>query len=183
MPLAVVRLPVPEVAEPEIAMPQPDVVPVISVVRSEATALPEMTAALMPRLAGLNRISAELPGLPVAPPGRADLLAAPSPAAPGVQRPFSLSQVDRAPRRSAGALPRMPQWARRAGLEGTVSLRFIVTAEGDVTEITVSHIEGDERFGPDAIRTAMTWRFEPATRAGRPVPLWCFQKVNYTLED
>lgn len=186
VPMAIVHLPVPEAAEPEIAPPIPDVLPVVSVVRPEveATALPEETAVLTPRLlGGIDAVWADLPGLAVALPGVGDLRSVPSPTVVGLEKPLSVSGVDRAPRRISGALPQMPQWARRAGLEGAVTLRFIVTAEGEITEINVNHIDGDERFGREAVRTATTWGFEPGTKRGRPVACWCFQKVSYRLED
>jgi protein TonB len=186
LPVAIVHLPVPEAAEPEIAPPMPEVVPVVSVARPEVevTALPEPTTVLTPRLlSGIDAVWAELPGLAVAPPGVGDLRSVPSPAVAGIEKPLSVSGVDRVPRRISGALPQMPLWARRAGLEGTVTLRFVVTAEGEITEINVNHIDGDERFGREAIRTATTWGFEPATQRGRPVACWCFQKVSYKLED
>ena len=186
LPVTIVHLPVPEPAEPEMAPPEPDVVPVVSMARPEVevTALPETTAVLMPRLlGGIDAVWAELPGLAVALPGPGDLRSVPSPTVAGIEKPLSLSGVDRAPRRISGTLPQMPPWARRAGLEGTVTLRFVVTVDGGITDINVSHIDGDERFGREAMRTATTWGFEPATKRGRPVACWCFQKVNFKLED
>lgn len=183
--VAIVSMPIPEAAKPEIAPPEADMVPVVSMAEAEteATALPETTAVPAPRLSGIEAVSAELPGLPVALPGLAELRSVPSTSVSGIKQALSLSGVDRAPRRIAGALPRVPQWARRARLEATVVLRFIVTAEGDVTDVNVSRIDGDERFGREAMRTVATWRFDPATKRGRPVACWCFQKVNFTLED
>jgi protein TonB len=186
LPVAIAHLPVPESAEPEMAPPEPEVVPVVSVARPEveATALPETTAVLTPRLlGGIDAVWAELPGLPVVLPGAGDLRSVPSPPVAVIEKPLSLSSVDRAPRRISGALPQMPAWARHAGLEGTVTLRFVVTVDGDVTNINASYIDGDERFGREAMRTATTWRFEPATKRGRPVACWCFQKVNFRIED
>lgn len=185
LPVAIVHLPVPEMAEPEIAPPEPDLVPVVSTPRPEVelAALPETTAMLTPRLSGLDTVSVELPGLPVALPGLVDLKSVPGTSVSGLKQALSLSGVDRAPRRVAGSLPRVPQWAQRARLEAMVILRFIVTAEGDVTNINISRIDGDERFGREAMRTVATWRFDPATKRGRPVACWCFQKVNFKLED
>lgn len=184
-PVAIVPLPVPETAAPEMAPPEADLVAVASAPRPEveAVALTDTMTALTPRLAGLDTVSAELPGLPVALPGLADLRSVPSTSVSGVKQTLSLSGVDRAPRRVAGSLPRVPQWARRAGLEATVILRFIVTAEGSVTDINISRIDGDERFGREAMRTVATWRFDPATKRGRRVACWCFQTVNFRLED
>jgi len=186
LPVAVVHMPVPETAEPHIVPPEPDFVPVVSVPRPEVetAALPDTTAVPAPRLLnGIEAAEVGLPGLPVLLPGRADLRSVPGVSASGVELPHSLSGVDRPPRRVAGTRPRVPQWARRAHLEGTVVLRFIVTGAGDVTDVNISRVEGDERFGREAARTVATWRFEPAIKQGKPVPCWCFQKVNFRLDD
>ena len=185
LPVAVTHMPIPEISEPDTAPPEPDLVPIVSAPEREVerTTLPDTTAVPTPRLLdGMQAIWTELPGLPVASPGEADLRPVASEYVSGAGLPHSLAGVDRPPKRIAGALPRMPSWARRRGLEGTVVLRFIVTAQGDVTDIHVSRIEGDERFGREAARTVTTWRFDPATRRGRPVPCWCFQKVNFKLD-
>ena len=140
----------------------------------------EMTASLFPRLAErIQGVSFELPGLPVNPSNL--LLGSPARAAPvaSVSKPVSAPKVDRLPSKIAGPPPRYPQWARRGDLEATVTLRFIVTAEGNVEQINIHEIEGDERFGREAIRAVSQWRFRPAVRAGKPVPCWCFQKINF----
>jgi len=80
--------------------------------------------------------------------------------------------------KSIVCLPK-PKVHRRDKLEGAVTLRFIVTARGAVEDININEIQGDERFGDEAIRVISQWRFSPAIRAGKPVPCWCFQKINF----
>ena len=140
----------------------------------------EMASSTFPRLAErIQNVSLKLPGLPVRP-SKTSLLS-PAKAAPvgGGNKPAAVPKVDRLPAKIAGPLPRYPQWARRDRLEAVVTLRFIVTAEGTVEDIKVNEIEGDERFGAEAIRAVGQWRFSPAIRAGKPVPCWCFQKINF----
>jgi TonB family protein len=105
----------------------------------------------------------------------------PAEAAPvgGSETPASAPKIDRLPSKTAGPMPRYPQWARRGKLEATVTLRFIVTAEGAVEDINIHEIEGDERFGDEAVRAVSQWRLSPAIRAGKPVSCWCFQKINF----
>ena len=126
-------------------------------------------------------MSFKLPGLPVSA-SNVSLLR-PARAAPvgRIDKPVSAPKIDRLPSRIAGSPPRYPQWARRDDLEAVVTLRFIVTAEGTVEDIKIHEIEGDERFGREAIRAISQWRFSPAIRAGKPVPCWCFQKINFTF--
>jgi protein TonB len=140
----------------------------------------QMTASAFPRLAErIPGVSFELPGLPVNPSNV--LLVNPARTEPvaSVNKPVSAPKVDRLPSKIAGPPPRYPRWAQRDDLEAVVTLRFIVTVEGTVEEVNIHDIEGDERFGREAIRAVSQWRFSPAIRAGAPVPCWCFQKINF----
>jgi protein TonB len=131
----------------------------------------------------ISDLSFELPGLPVLS-SNISLLTPPR-AAPvgGSEKPASPPKVDHLPSKIAGPVPRYPQWARRDKLEATVTLRFIVTAEGTVEDVNINEIEGDERFGDEAIRAVSQWRFSPAIKAGKPVSCWCFQKINFEFNS
>jgi TonB family protein len=140
----------------------------------------DMVSSALPRPAErIQNVSLKLPGLPLR--SSKTSLLSPMRAAPGGggDKPAAVPKVDRLPAKIAGPLPRYPQWARRDSLEAVVTLRFIVTAEGTVEDIKINEIEGDERFGEEATRAVSQWRFSPAIRAGKPVPCWCFQKINF----
>ena len=140
----------------------------------------EMASSSFPRLAErIHDTQFQLPGLPVSPVNVS--LLRPERAAPvgSVEKPASASKVDRLPSKIEGPLPRYPQWARRDNLEAVVTLRFIVTAEGTVEDVKIHEIDGDERFGREAIQAISQWRFNPAIRAEIPIPCWCFQKVSF----
>lgn len=160
--------------------------PIVAQERPAVTteSIPTAIVSPAPRLpAIMEPASSELPGLTVALPGAADLQAGVAGSGAEEVGPLSAGDVDRPPRKIAGALPSYPRWARRAGLEGTVTLRFVVTAQGTVTDVTIRRIEGDERFGPEAIRPTASWRFEPAVKDGKPVSYWYFQSFRFELED
>ena len=184
--LRVTTLPAPEPDASEIEPPQIDVIPIViqEISTAETRVIPDTAAPLTPRLPdGVRAIGPDLPGLAVALPGPTDLRLVSSAATTVIEGPLSLSGVDRPPRMISGAPPRVPRWARRGRLEGKVTLRFVVTLEGRATDVNIRHIEGDERFGREAMRAVATWRFEPATRRGRPVACWCIKAINFTLSD
>jgi hypothetical protein len=52
--------------------------------------------------------------------------------------------------------------------EASVALELTLSAEGAVMKATA--IEGDEPFLSQAVKAAGSWRFEPATRDGKPIP-------------
>ena len=140
----------------------------------------EMASSTFPRLdERIRNLSLNFPGLPIRP-SNVSLLSPASAAAAGiVDKPASVPDIDRLPSKIAGLLPRYPQWALRDKLEATVILRFIVTAEGAVEDIKINEIQGDERFGEEATRAVGQWHFSPAIKAGKAIPCWCFQKINF----
>jgi len=142
----------------------------------------DMTPSFLPRLSDwIGDISLDLTGLPVVLPGLSDLRPTDSAPVSGLGERLSILRVDRIPSKIAGAPPRYPAWARRTGLEAVVTLRFVVTAKGTVQDIKIHNIEGDERFGDEAVRAVAMWRFEPAIKGRKPVSCWCFQKVSFKL--
>ncbi len=90
---------------------------------------------------------AEPPQAPAAPAAPA---AQPEPAAPAVAAPRLLSS----------SAPRYPTRALRAKIEGWVSLRLRVEADGRVDEVEVIASEPEGIFDREAVSAAKRWRFE-----------------------
>ncbi|HYP88159.1 MAG TPA: energy transducer TonB, partial [Polyangiaceae bacterium] len=59
------------------------------------------------------------------------------------------------------------EYPEGAKAEATVALELTLTASGDVKLATA--IEGDEPFTSSAVTSAKAWKFEPATRDGKPI--------------
>ncbi len=149
---------------PETTEPEPAYLPLVAqeVPAPAIRSMQRPRLSLAPRLpVGISGISAELPGLPIALPGLSDLRGIPGPPVFVAEEPLSSSFVDRVPVKIAGAEPYYPSWARRARLEGTVTLRFVVTKEGKVENVKIHEFEGDERFGREAAGAIGNWLFEP----------------------
>jgi TonB family protein len=76
--------------------------------------------------------------------------------------------------------PEFTEEARRAKHQGTVMLALIVGADGLTRDIRVVHRLGmglDEK----AIESARQWKFQPATKDGRPVAVAINIEVDFTL--
>jgi TonB family protein len=73
--------------------------------------------------------------------------------------------------------------AMRARIQGSVWMRVVVIASGDVGEITVSQ-SLDEEHGLDqqAIDALRQWKFAPGTRQGKPVPVEVTVEMTFTLK-
>ncbi len=129
----------------------------------------------------IEEVTLELPGLPVLPSSLFIQTPLENISIGGAAITLSVSDVDILPSKSSGSIPQYPKWAQRDKLEGTVTLRFIVTEQGNVESINIHEIEGDERFGTEAVQAANKWHFSPAIKAGEPVSCWCFQKIDFIL--
>jgi len=73
------------------------------------------------------------------------------------------------PGTAANPLPRYPLAARRRGLEGRVLLRVEIDVSGRPTAVAVLQGSGHGILDRAAARAVRDWRFQPASRAGRPV--------------
>lgn len=85
-----------------------------------------------------------------------------------------------APVRLYSPPPRYPELARRVRVQGTVIVEAIIDASGAVTSTKVLKAlpMGLEQAAVEAVST---WRFEPATLNGRPVPVYYHLTIKFHL--
>lgn len=76
--------------------------------------------------------------------------------------------------------PEYPSLPLRAGLEGTVFLKVLVTKEGKIKKAILIKTD-NEIFTQAAIDAAMKWVFTPAIMNGRPVPVWVAIPFRFRL--
>lgn len=71
--------------------------------------------------------------------------------------------------------------ARRARVEGAVTLQAIIDKEGNVIQVRVLK---PLPFGLDkaALQAVRKWKFKPATRDGQPIAVYYDLTVNFTLQ-
>jgi len=83
---------------------------------------------------------------------------------------------------SSRRLPRYPDMARRAGVEGTVVLLIGIESDGRVGAVEVLR-SPDPRYGFDisAIEAVKQWRYWPALLGGRPVAVQASVMVEFTI--
>ncbi len=79
--------------------------------------------------------------------------------------------------------PRYPESARRQGVEGITTLRFVVLANGHVGQIAVSRSAGYVDLDRAAVEAVKTWRFEPAKRGKEAVAVWVTLPVRFELHN
>jgi len=95
--------------------------------------------------------------------------------------------VDTAPDYKAAYLnnprPAYPMAARRMGWEGRVVLNVEVLAEGACGDVNVFQSSGHEVLDNAAMKAVKTWRFAPASRAGRTITQWVRIPIPFILKD
>lgn len=85
-----------------------------------------------------------------------------------------------APRVKSAPDPQYSKEARRAHVQGVVVLWMVVGVDGRAHDVKVARPLG---YGLDeeAVKAVQKWRFEPAKRKGKPVPVQINVEVNFRL--
>ena len=81
---------------------------------------------------------------------------------------FGRDQLDRSPRAMVQNSPAYPDGLRREGIDGSVTVEFVVDPAGRVVKADAVRWSQREFVEP-AVRAVLRWRFEPGTVGGRKV--------------
>jgi protein TonB len=96
---------------------------------------------------------------------------------------YDENQVERAVQVSRQPTPRYPDALKSVGVEGVVSMRFIVGADGKVEPGSISVIDSPHKLFADAVRASlMNSRYRPAEVGGRPVRQLVEQAFTFRIE-
>lgn len=96
---------------------------------------------------------------------------------------FKLNEVDQAPRVLRAMIPRYPFEARQKGIEGRVTLRFVVDKEGKAQEPEVVIGEPEGVFDESALVAVKKYKFRPAYKDGEPVDCIVKLPIVFTLNQ
>jgi protein TonB len=159
--------------QPPMRMLTPELAPPIKI-----TGAPELPAVTPPKV--------EQPPAPEAPvvvqetPAPPDIAPAPPAPAPG---PVSDEpQFDTDLQAVYKPEPRYPPRALRAGIEGVVTVEFIVTPEGGVRDVKVVKAEPPGVFDEATIQGVTKWKFQPKTVDGKPISRRARLDINFRLQ-
>jgi len=150
------RMPARVLTEPKTALPSP------------VLALPE------PRHPEGASVTAEPDGVSeaaVAVPERRSLVASVAVTPPGINAAYLRNPA-----------PRYPAAARRAGEQGTVTLRVRVSPDGLASRVAVERSSGSPHLDAAALEAVKAWRFTPARRGVDAVESWMLVPIVFRLE-
>ena len=98
-------------------------------------------------------------------------------------RAYDENQVERAVQVTRRPAPRYPDALKSVGVEGIVSMRFIVGADGRVEPGSISVIDSPHKLFSDAVRPSLlNTRYRPAEAGGRAVRQLVEQTFSFRLE-
>jgi len=78
--------------------------------------------------------------------------------------------------------PRYPPSSRRAGEQGTVTLRVLVRRDGSPSRVEVEKSSGSSHLDAAALEAVRGWRFVPARQGADPIESWVLVPVVFRLE-
>lgn len=87
------------------------------------------------------------------------------------------------PRLIESVKPEYPEIARRAGVEGRVTLHVVVGIDGSVEEVDVVRAQPGGIFDESARESVRKWRYKPAIRNGRPVRARFSQTLQFVFDQ
>jgi len=103
--------------------------------------------------------------------------------APAVLDPVPYWKVEVKPRPVELVRPDYPELARRAGIEGKVTVAVLVDTLGRVSGTDMLVSSGNESLDDAAVDALLRSRFSPAVQQDRPVPVWVAVPVEFRLDD
>jgi TonB family protein len=79
--------------------------------------------------------------------------------------------------------PEYPDEAAQKGIEGAVDLSFVVSAQGDVHDVTIVHSEPSSIFNRAAVAAVRRWKYQPRTVNGVAVEAHVQLRMKFKLDD
>lgn len=130
-----------------------------------------------PAPAPVLAVPAEAPSpIAVAPPPPSPVEAAGAPGPTVTQPIYNADYLDNPP-------PAYPMISRRAGEQGRVVLRVLVSPTGIAEEVQVFTSSGFPRLDESARDAVRRWKFVPAKRGSEPVQAWVRIPIPFVLRE
>lgn len=95
--------------------------------------------------------------------------------------PVEIWKVEKQPEVVKQVKPDYPEIARKAGIEGRVTVNALVGKDGKVEKL--GEVTGPEVFHEAAKTAALQWEFTPAIQNDRPVKVWVAIPFNFSFRD
>jgi len=94
---------------------------------------------------------------------------------------FGVHEVDQKPVSLGTLKPDYPLRAKRMGIEGYVTVQFVVNREGKTQDLRIMDATPKDVFDQTVRNAVPRWRFKPGMKAGRPVDTWVEMTIRFEL--
>ncbi len=95
---------------------------------------------------------------------------------------FDQGEVDQLPMTVFRMKPLYPFRAKRLGIEGSVSVKFLVDAAGRVSRVTILESNPPGIFDESVLKALPSWKFTPGELGGKTVNTWVSTVIEFDLE-
>lgn len=102
---------------------------------------------------------------------------------PSFEGRFSRAEVDTVPMAVAKTQPVYPYTAKRLNLSGRVRVKFLVRANGHVSEVQILSAEPEKIFNKSVIQAVSSWRFKPGKMDGQAVDTWMQTTIIFNINE
>lgn len=100
----------------------------------------------------------------------------------GISNLFNVGDLDQQPVARVRQAPTYPYDMRRAGINGTVVVEFIINTEGDVIQSQIVRSSHRE-FEMPALQAVSKWKFKPGRKGGRVVNVRASQLLEFNATE
>jgi len=100
----------------------------------------------------------------------------------GISNLFNVGDLDQQPVARVRQAPTYPYDMRRAGINGTVVVEFIINTEGDVIQSQIVRSSHRE-FEMPALQAVQKWKFKPGKKGGRVVNVRASQLLEFNATE
>jgi protein TonB len=100
----------------------------------------------------------------------------------GISNLFNIGDLDQQPVARVRQAPAYPYDMRRAGINGTVVVEFIINTDGDVIQTQVVRSSHRE-FEMPALQAVQKWKFKPGRKGGRVVNVRASQLLEFNATE
>jgi periplasmic protein TonB len=100
----------------------------------------------------------------------------------GISNLFNVGDLDQQPVARVRPAPSYPYDMRRAGINGSVVVEFIINTEGDVIQTQIVRSSHRE-FEMPALQAVQKWKFKPGRKGGRVVNVRASQLLEFNATE
>ena len=100
----------------------------------------------------------------------------------GLSNLFNIGDLDQQPVARVRQAPTYPYDMRRAGINGSVVVEFIISTEGDVIQTQIIRSSHRE-FEMPALQAVQKWKFKPGRRRGQVVNVRASQLLEFNATE